>query len=142
MSSTLTGPIECDVIKMEKDNVSFVRLDNANLLKMTLRDLAKNLSIYSQLMIDVQNIFEEKEKLKENFSTKLDEIEKGFNDFEKLIPEKEFRDIKKTKVVAPPKPKKKEVVKEPEVGKEIKTLMQLKNEFERIKNQLREIRSS
>ncbi len=127
---------------MKKNDVSFVRLDNANLLNMTLRDLAKNLSTYSQLMINIQKISEEKEKLKKEFSKKLNEIEKGFNDFEKLIPEKEFKEIKHKKVVAPPKPKKKEEIKEPEVGEEIKTLMQLKNEFERIKNQLREIRSS
>ncbi len=130
-------------MKMGKNEVSFVRLDNANLLSMTLSDLAKNLSVYSQLMIEVQKICDEKEKLKTNFSKKLDEIRKDFDSFEKMIPKKEFKEIKQRKVVAPPKPtKKKEEIHEPEVGKEIKTLMELKREFERIKNQLRKIKSS
>ena len=125
---------------MEKNTVSFVRLDNANLLRMTMKELAKNFANYSQLIIDLKGIEEEKHKLENEFSEKAKSFEKGFNDFKKIIAQKEFKDIAPKEIKELKKIEKSDRIEKPKMGEELKTLLQLKREFEKIQEQLHEIK--
>ena len=126
---------------MKKNDVSFVRLDNANLLKMTLKDLAKNFAIYSQLIIDIKKIEDEKETLEKDFMKKLGSFEKDFKELKTLIPKKKFEEIEQKNLKDIKEIKKVEKIEKPKMGEELKTLLQLKKEFEKIQDQLHEIKS-
>ncbi|MCD6575932.1 MAG: hypothetical protein J7K73_02105 [Nanoarchaeota archaeon] len=120
------------MVKMSKEE-TYVRLDNANLAKVTFAKLAKDFARYSKIMIEIKKLSDAKNKKRKEFLTKLGNIEKQFKQLETSLP----KPPKEKKVH---KPKQKEVAPKPE--KELETFEELREEFERIRAQLEDIRKS
>ena len=121
-------------MKMEGEKYSYIRLDNANLVKITFSRLAKNFAKYSKLMIDIKKLIDEKNQKRKEFLEKLRTVEKSFKELGEVLP-------------TPPKeklPVKKEVKKpqKVEVQGELETFEELREEFERLREQLEEIKKS
>ena len=119
----------------KEDKVSFIRLDNANMVKITFGNLAKKFARYSQLMIDIKKLSDEKSMQRIKLIQKIKELDKKFGDFNKMLPnipvaEKVIKSIEKYE------PSGKNVTVENELG----TFEGLREEFERLKNQLEDIK--
>jgi hypothetical protein len=118
-------------MKMEGEKYSYIRLDNATLVKLTFSKLAKNFAKYSKLMIDIKKLADKKNQKRKEFLEKLKNIEKSFKELGEQLPKPpKEKPIKKEA----PKPQK------VEVQGELETFEELREEFERLRKQLEEIK--
>jgi len=109
---------------------SFVRIENANLVKINLRSLAKNFAKYTQLMLEIKKLSDAKKQKRKEIAEKVKEIEKKLNTLIPMLPkvsEKLKKEIK---------PKERAV----EISGELESFEDLRAEFERLKRQLEEIK--
>ena len=116
---------------------TYVRIDDANLLKITFTKLAKDFARYSNLMIDIKNLSDEKNKKRKEFLAKLSNIEKEFKHLESILPK-----TPKEKHVVAPHPKAKVKKEKPKPSNELESFDELRSEFERLRKQLEKIKNS
>jgi len=120
-----------------EERASYVRMDNATLVKMNFAKLAKDFSKYSQLMIDIKKLNDNKRGKRKEYIEKLKVIEHNFNELVKMLPKvKEKEHIIKEIERHEPRPKVEDV--ESEVG----TFAELRDEFERLRSQLEDLKGS
>ena len=121
--------------KKDEEKFSFVRLDNATLVKMTFKNLAKKFARYSKLTINIKKISDKKNTKRKEFIKKLKEIEKDFDALESILPKMPAEE-KIKKEVERYRPEAKRV----EVQGQLETFSELREEFERLRGQLEEIK--
>ena len=120
----------------KEEKVSFIRLDNANLVKMNFAGLAKKFAEYSTNMIEIKKLSDKKIEKKKEFREKVKEAEKKILELENLMP-KEPESKKIEKGLA-----RKEEIPEVEVQGELGTFASLRDEFERLRYQLEDIKKT
>ena len=124
------------IMAQKEERVSFIRLDNANLIKMNFAGLAKRFAEYSQNMIDIKKLSDQKIEKKKGFREKIREVEKKILELEALMPkEPEAKKIEK-------KLEKHEKAAEIEVQGELGSFASLRDEFERLRYQLEDIKKT
>ena len=121
----------------KEEKASYVRMDNANLVKITFSKLAKDFATYSQMMIDIKKLSDKKQIKRKEFILKLKDLETKFKELELNLPtikppEKVIKDIERYKPSSGPK----------DVESELGTFAVLRDEFERLRDQLEDIKKT
>ncbi len=121
----------------KEEKVSFIRLDNANMVKITFGNLAKKFARYSQLMIDIKKLSDKKSTQRIKLIQNIKDLDKKFKEFSNILPKapaakKVVRSIEKYEPGE----------KNEEVENELGTFEDLREEFERLRGQLEEIKKT
>lgn len=114
------------MVKEEKH--SYVKLENANLIKMNIDKLLRDFAKYSNIIIKIKELSDKKLEKREEFLERLKLVK---NEFERLI---------STLPEAPEKIRKLEKKEKIEIKGKIETLSELREEFERLRKRLEEIK--
>lgn len=117
------------------EKVTYVRIDNANLTKLSIRKISMLYTECADLIIKINQIQKRKQELKAKINADLGELYKKFRRLYELLPKEAHKEAAEHIKELPIKPKKKEIL---EPG--LETFEELKKEFERIKAQLEQIK--
>ena len=115
--------------KTEEKTESFVRLENANLVKLSIKRLSKLFTRYGNLIIDIKKLRDHKEELKKEVIDKLVDVEKEYLDLIEALPKSD-----KIKIMKKPRKKKEDL--DVEIETNLESFAALREEFERIKREL------
>lgn len=118
---------------MKKENTSYVKIDNANMIKLSLKQLAKLYTEYAHLILQIKKMSDRKKDMRNELFAKLKDVETKYSTFIKELPEFPDVEIKKPNY---PVQKDKSVIVE---GLQ-DPFEELKNEFESLRNELENIR--
>ncbi len=116
--------------KTDEKAVSYVRLENANLIRLSMRKISKLFTKYGTLILTIKKLRDNKEDLKKEVVDSMTEIEKEYLGLIEVLP-------KSSKIKKIKKPKTKRA---PDIDVEIRTSLEsfaaLRKEFEKIKTEL------
>jgi hypothetical protein len=114
----------------ENPEASFVKIENANMLKLTLKQLGKLYTQYARLILDIKDLKDRKEEIRKSLFNKMTEFEESFGEYTKVLPKDE-------RVVKPAAQKTAYPTKTPVVEYEYgDAFTNLRKEFERIREEL------
>jgi hypothetical protein len=118
----------------KEEKVSFVRLDSANLVKMTFGNLAKKFAEYTRCMIDIKRLSDEKTEKRKELIQKIKDLEKNFESMLSMLPKAgaEEKIIKRFEMSGVDQPV--------EVEGDLGSFEDLRKEFEKLKGQLEDIK--
>jgi hypothetical protein len=119
----------------DESAVSFVRLENANMIKLSLKQLAKLYTKYANKILEIKNIKDQKTELRKELFEQLNKIEDDYKELLKQLPKQPK--MPQAKIKKTPYPKEKVPIIEYETGD---TFSNLRREFERIREELERIR--
>jgi hypothetical protein len=119
---------------------SFVRVENANLTRLSLRKMSLLYTDYADLIIRVGELHKQKQELKKKIWKDVSEIKEGFKRLYEALPKEVPREVakiaKRIETVVEIEPKEEEF----EARTDVETFEALKNEFQRIRHQLEKIK--
>ena len=111
---------------------SFVRLENANLVRLSIKQLSKWFTKYGNLVIDIKKLRDQKKELKKQILERIKELEKEYHNLVEVLPKSDaVAKIKKHRKRAPRV--------DVEVETSLESFAALREEFEKIKRELEEI---
>lgn len=120
----------------EGKNMSFVKITNANLLSLTFKQIAQEYTRYADKVLEINEIREEKAARVHELKRKISEFDTRFERLMLALPK---RYEEKVHVVQEIKPKP-EPVRDVESFDVTESFQGLRDEFERIKQELESIR--
>lgn len=117
----------------KEEDVSFVRLDNANMLALTMTQMSKLYTKHAKLILEIKKLRDTKKAKTKELSKKMKNLESKLNSFANLLPKETPETKVKQPVYPTEKPKDVEVIGET-------SFANLKREFEKIRSELEKIK--
>jgi len=73
-------------MQKKDEDISYVKVDNANMIKLSLTKLGKLYADYAHLILNVKKLNDQKKDLRKQLSEKLVDFETKYNTFIKELP--------------------------------------------------------
>jgi uncharacterized coiled-coil protein SlyX len=120
----------------DEEKSTYVRIDNANLNKLNIRRMSMLYTDYANLLIEINRVKKEKVKTTANVQNDLENLKENFKKLYESLPKESMNEI------APHLRKLETAVAEKrlEMSTGLESFESLKKEFERIRNQLENIK--
>jgi uncharacterized coiled-coil DUF342 family protein len=118
----------------ETSDTSFVKIENGNMIKLTLKQIAKLYTQYAKIVLEIKELKDKKSEIRSDLFQKVGEIEEGYRALAKLLPQQPEGVKSRLRNVSYP------TEKTPEIEFSGDSFVTLRKEFERIRDELENIK--